>query len=357
MPSKFAIKLTEKLVQPPDVLVRILVMSLTLVLITGVFNYPGVTHANSQEDTRVLYGWVINGTKAMGVEGLIVVLHENDINGRNERTATSGPSGAFQFEISYDAQISYGVSVKWMGALYGTDLDLSEGSPEPVTLTVYDATSDNGLLMGGMTSLLISDVDGPTETVWALEIVQIINESSLTYVPGPEPMNLLRFGLPPGAAELQVDTSIIGADFLQVDRGFALTAAVPPGEHNIMFAYNFPYSGNKASFVKTLRYGASHVRVLASVELAGLNVDGLQGGRVMIGNREYNVYEIINVPRETTLSVVLSELPQASLIDLIGHRMKRLGFEYLAPIGLGVMLTAILGFSVWRRRGGTVEAD
>jgi hypothetical protein len=357
MLSKSGIRLTKKLAQRKSLLVRTLVWSLSLILVTGVLKYPAITRADSQEDMRVLEGRIINGTKEVGAEGLMVVLHENGISGRNERTATSGPSGAFRFQISYDAQVEYGVSVEWMGALYGTDLDLSGGSPEPVTLTVYDATSDRSVLIGGASSLLISDVDAAAETIWALEIVQIINESSLTYVPGLEPMNLIRFGLPPGAAGLQIDTSILGADVLQVDRGFALTASVPPGEYDIMFAYNFPYSGNETSFVKTIRYGASQIRVLASVDLVGLVVDELEGGKAKIGSREYKVYEGTNIPKETVLSVVLLGLPQASLIDRIGHRMKGMRFEYLAPIALGVMLATSLGLAVWKRRGTAVEVD
>ena len=67
--------------------------------------------------------------------------------------------------------------------------------------------------------------------MYALEIVNVVNIGDRTYVPGPEPMNLLRFGLPAGSSELQIDTQLIAADALQVDRGFALTANVPPVEH------------------------------------------------------------------------------------------------------------------------------
>ena len=294
---------------------------------------------------------MVNGTDGIGVEGLTVVLHENRTTGRSERTAKSGADGGFRFDVSYDSEVAYGVSVTRLGALYGANLDLSGGSPEPVSLTVYDATSDDSLLQVGASSLLISSVDGASETVWALEIVQVLNESDLAYIPGPDPMSLLRFGLPKGARELQVDTSLLAADVLQVDRGFALTAAVPPGQHDVMFAYNFPYSGDETFFDKTLRYGASNVRVLAPVELADLAVDGLDGQRVSIGGREYTVYEGDDVPRGAVLSVALGGLPRASLSDRVGQRLKSLRLEYLAPAALGVILAAILGFAVWRRRG------
>ena len=91
--------------------------------------------------------------------------------------------------------------------------------------------------------------------MYALEIVNVVNASDRTYVPGAEPMNLLRFGLPPGAKGLQIDTSLVGADAIQVDRGFAVPANIPPGEHEVMFAYHFGYEGQSVTLDKSYLYG------------------------------------------------------------------------------------------------------
>ena len=181
-----------------------------------------------------------------------------------------------------------GVSLQYKGAVYGEIVGIVDGLTLPVAITVYDSSNDELLIEASSASLLFARVDRATQTLWALEIVKLVNDSDLTYIPGSGPMDLLRFGLPPDADNLTVDTGLIGADVLQVDRGFAVVAPVPPGEHEVMYAYSFPYDGEELDLTKSLLYGAAGLRILVPEEVGGLSGAG-EIERVTIGERPYRV--------------------------------------------------------------------
>jgi len=178
-------------------------------------------------------------------------------------------------------------------------------------------------------------------------------------------MSFLRFGLPVGAQGLQVDTALPGADFIQVDQGFALLASVPPGEHEVMYIYRFPYSGTEAEFTKSLRYGADLLRVLAPEEV--LSLSGSELGvveTVTIGDRQYRLLQAAGFARGAQVSVRLTELPETESVQRPewvatppGEGLNRIRFEYVAPVALGMFIVAIMGFAVWRQINDRREAQ
>ena len=318
----------------------------------AVWAWPTVV-AEAQERQLTVEGRVANGTSAeSSVEGLSVALHRVSATGRDDVETLTDNAGGFRFDgIALDPEVAYGVSVIYQGALYGVDLDTSSGSPPLVTLTVYDATHDDGAVSASLASVLFASADKESQTVSALEIVKIVNDSNQTYVPGPEPMNLLRFGLPPEARGLQVDTSLPGADYAQVDRGFALLASVPPGEHEVMYAYDFPYSGDSAAFSKSLLYGAESLRILAPEGELGLSGSELgETGAVKLGGRPYQLIEAVGLPRGSRIAVTLQGLPELSAYGGFRQRLKSIRFEYSVPVALGMLMLCAFGFVFWRRR-------
>ena len=220
----------------------------------------GTLPAAAQEalQLRDVTGTIVNGTaNSLPAFGLTVTLHRQTATTYEESTTTTDTKGTFRFEdIPLDPEALYGVTVRYQGVVYGTDIDLRPESIPPVTVNIYETSDDQSLLSVSSSSLLIPQVDKIARDVYALEIVNVVNSSDRTYVPGAEPMNLLRFGLPPGAKGLQIDTSLVGADAIQVDRGFAVPANIPPGEHEVMFAYHFGYEGQSVTLDKSYLYGA-----------------------------------------------------------------------------------------------------
>ncbi len=310
------------------------------------------TPARAQEATFAVEGRVENGTSGVAAASVEVVLHTVRGAARTDEPTLTDDQGAFRFDdVPLDPAAAYGVSVVYQGALYGMDLDTSAGPPEPVTLTIYESTHDDGAVRAVLASVLFASADREEQTVAALEIVRIVNESNQTYVPGPEPMNLLRFGLPPDARNLEVDTTLPEADYAQVDRGFALLAGVPPGEHEVLYSYSFPYAGGSAEFTKSLLYGAEHLRVLAPEGELSLSSGELgEAGSVVLGGRPYHLIEAWDLPRGDRVTVRLEDLPELS-----GPESVRQWFESVPPeasaLGiLGVVIVCAFGVVVWRRR-------
>ena len=347
----------------PRIGVRDTLWALAASLVLALATAGGAVHAQSQ--LRTVEGVVSNATPGGdSVSEQTVTLHRVTSTGFEDLTTTTDGAGAFSFaDFEYDPAVSYGVSVRFHDAIYGTDLDLTGGSPEPVTITVYDGTSDDAIVSTISASLLLADADPSDQTLAALEIVRLANRSDRAYVPGEGVMELLRFGLPSGATDLALDTALIGADYVQVDRGFALLASVPPGEHEVMFSYRFPYEASRFTLEKSYRYGADKVRILAPEEVVSISSASLgQPSPVTIGERQYQVVESEGLTRGASVSIDLDGLPMASAGQRIGSRLPDLKFEYAAPAALVALMAGLLIYgAVWRTdrasRAGASDAE
>ena len=150
-----------------------------------------------------------------------------------------------------------------------------------------------------------------------------------------------------------METRLQGADIIVVDAGFALTASVPPGTNEVMFAYSFPYSGAEATVVRSFLYGAESVRVLAPVDLLEIAVEELGEPEIIrIGERDYWKYDGADMPRRSHISVELLGLPTGSSIDRLRGRLEGVRFEYAAPVGLGILMALAVAFALWKRAPG-----
>ena len=330
--------------------------SIYVALLATAFALTVAVHASAsaQQSPLSVSGHVVNGSPDSGsVVGLAVTLHMQGETTYDNKVTITDNDGRFTFDgIVYDPALVYGVSVRYQDALYGAEVSLANGTPPPVTIEVYDAVYEQDVIRVGSASLLFADADRMTQTVSALEIVKVINDSDYTFVPGSGgPMSLLRFGLPPGAEGLQVDTRLLGADVVQVDRGFAVIGSVPPGEHDIMFTYAFPYDGAETTFTKNFPFGADSLRVLSPNEVLTLASEEIGVPEpVTIGERPYQLIETAGIERGRRIDVQLSGLPRTTLADRAQNAVTNASYEYLAPALLAIFLTALIPFAIIRHR-------
>ena len=339
---------------------RLVVLAASALLVIAASSGAGIGTADAQSALRTVEGTVKNGTVGGGdVSGQPVMLHRVGVSRLEDISTTTDESGAFRFdEVEYDPELRYGVSVRYQDAVYGTDIDLSDGSPDHVELIVYDATHDDTIVSAASASLLLASADGTDQTVGALEIIRLANRSDRTYVPGSGVMELLRFGLPPGATDLTLDTFLIGADYVQVDRGFALLASVPPGEHEVMFSYRFPYESEQFSLSKTYRYGAEKLRILAPEEVVSISSEMLAAPQpVQIGERQYQVIEAEGLERGAAISLNLDGLPLTTTGQRISGSFKDIRFEYAAPVALVLLMAALLVYGAMWRSNATARDE
>ena len=283
------------------------------------------------------------------LDGLSVVLHENSADILGETEYKLSENNEFIFEnIIYDPNKQYGVSIIFKGALYGLNLDLSLGSISDLEIEVFEPIRSDELLKASLVSILINSVNVETKSISVLEIIKLVNDSDLTYVPGPAPMQLLRFSLPEGAYNLMIDSSLLGAEIFQVDKGFGLSASLIPGEHDIFFSYDMPYDSKTYQISKNLRYGAEILRVVAAVDLVSLG-ETSHGDfeESLIGERKYNVLEVANIVKEEGLLVTLEDLPIPSAPQRFSTAFKSIRWELAVPVALGIIVIFSAGTIIW----------
>jgi hypothetical protein len=327
---------------------------LVLLVALGSLFWAGMDMSVQAQEAPLLVveGEIANATPGGdGVSGIAVTFHMQSASVHDHSESLTDDAGRFRFDgITFDPTLVYGMSVKYQGALYGMDIDLSQGSPAPIAVDVYDATDSQDGLFFASESVLFASADESSRTVSTLEIIMLVNDSQLTYVPGSGPMELLRFGLPEDASDLRLETTLVGADFIQVDLGFALLASVPPGEHELMYSYVFPYDGAEASFIRTLRNEVKQLRVLAPIEVLKLSSDRFGDPEtVAIGDRPYQLLEADGLEVGDVVSFTLGGLPQPTLRDDISGLFDGVRFEYAAPVSLGLVMVSILAYALWRR--------
>ena len=321
------------------------VVAAVLILIIA----AGGAAAAQDGSTVTVEGTVLDGTAGGHVGPGLPVFLVSSAGPEHEMRAVTDEDGMFRFDAPPPPDGErLGVSVQYQGAVYGELVQIVQGLTLPITITVYDASDDETLLEASSASLLFARVDRATQTLWALEIVKLVNDSDRTYIPGPGPMQLLRFGLPADADDLTVDTALIGADVLQVDRGFAITAPVPPGEHDVMYAYSIPYDGTEMELTKSLPYGAAGLRILVPEEVGGLSGAG-EIERVTIGDRPYRLLSGTDLARGAKVPYRLVSLPQATIADRAMQGLDWIRLEYAAIVGLGLVMASLIAYALVRR--------
>lgn len=283
------------------------------------------------------------------LHGFSVIFHENSEDLFGETEYKLQEDNEFIFEnIIYDPNKQYGVSVIFKGALYGMNLDLSMGSISDLEIQVFESIRSDELLKASLVSILINGVNIETKSISVLEIIKLVNDSDLTYVPGPAPMQLLRFSLPEGAYNLVIDSSLVTAEIFQVDKGFGLSASLPPGEHNIFFSYDMPYESNTYEISKNLRYGADILRIVSAVDLVGLgNTSHGNFEETLIGDRKYNVLEVSDIKKGENLLVTIKGLSTPSTAQRFSSTFKSIRWELAVPVALGIIVIFSASTIIW----------
>ena len=112
----------------------------------------------------------------------------------------------------------------------------------PVTLWVYDSTSDKSLIRGeGMHVTLDFDQNG---TVHVVESMMFVNPSSLVITPVSSKTPILMFELDGQASSLAFIDEMNSGIYRMVPGGFGDWRPILPGTvHQVMFEYDLPFNG------------------------------------------------------------------------------------------------------------------
>ena len=325
------------------------ILTLGVSVFIGVILSQSYLLASEPENYRV-NGKIKNGSSNGEIPaGLSVALHSEHLEkGAGMFHTFTEADGSFEFpSIEVEEDTLYGVSVIHQGATYTQNVNPSDGAP--VEIEVFDAVDSDDVVAGFNASVLFTNVDPMTRRVSIMEMITLINESRLTYVPDGGPMDLLRFGLPGGSDQLIVDTNLPGADWIQVDRGFALIASVPPGKHEVMYVYSVPYENSFLEYEKTWRYGTSSLRVVSEEDLVEFQTDlGVDYQSVEIGGIDYRVQEAPDIQRGLKTVFRLTDLPAPTFRQSLSQGYNAMRYEFVGPVSLAILLSVGGLYGTWR---------
>ncbi|MDE2801560.1 MAG: hypothetical protein OXK21_01590 [Chloroflexota bacterium] len=308
---------------------------------------------------ETISGVVRNGTAGgEAPAGLWVTLRYQLESGELvEHDTVTQPDGSFTFTgLPAQGRPGFEVRTDYLGVEYAHRA-LGEPLEGPLQLTVYELTSDFDILSVVDDTLAVTGADGQRRRFAVLEAVKIRNPSDRTFVADTltdGPMSMVRFSLPEGASDLEVEASLPGGHVLQVDRGFALTMPVPPGDHDILYVYRVPYEESFKQYTPNFPMGAETFRVMVIEGVAESSGPGMRvADNVTIGETEYRVLEAGPLPPGQRAAVMLSDLPQPTLLQRAENAVRSDGFRRGAlPGALGVVLVVAVGVVLLRRRRG-----
>ena len=306
---------------------------------------------------ETISGVVRNGTAdAEAPVGLWVTLRYQVGSGELvEHDTLTQPDGSFTFTgLPPQGRPGFEVRTDYLGVEYANRA-LGEPLTGPLELTVYEITSDFSVLSLVDDTLAVTGADGSRREFAVLEAVRVRNGSDRTFradTLNDGPMSMVRFSLPEGASALDVEAAVPGGHVLQVDRGFALTIPVPPGDHDILYVYRVPYDGSIKQYTPNFPMGAGSFRVMLANGLAQGSGPGMRAvDDVTIGETTYQVLEAGPLAPGQRAAVRLSGLPQPTLLERAENAVRSDGFRRGAlPGALGVVLVLAVGVVLLRRR-------
>ena len=319
---------------------------------------PGRIDAQPAEEFSI-DGRVVNGTEGADLPGQLLVLMlvtgaDGLLSGTGQ--AVAGADGRFTLEnVKPVDGGNYTLSVDYGGVFYTSALAMDD-LPDEVTLTVHEPTQDYRLIGVERQVMVLAAIDSGSRMINAIEFIRVENASDLTLMPDltlPAQISFLRFALPPDASEVNVQSSLRGGDVISIGSGFALTAAVPPGNHSVDFSYSFPYEGSDMSYRQSLPQGAGVFQVLVPERFGEISVPGLMPVEsIDIQGTRYRAWEGRDIAPGQGLQLELANLPQPGLAARIGKAVAVGTFWQIAiPSALGAALAALLALGLVRRSG------
>ena len=336
------------------------IIAATLAVVTLLPVAPAVLQAQGSS-TLAVSGRVVNGTAGGGVPSdVTVLLHRFGVESGSVdtfETVTNG-TGEFRFENvpTPEAGDSLALAADYGETRYTEVISPAELS-EPSQLTVYEFTRDVGVVETTEQSVIVAGIDVATRRMAIVQLFTLENRGDTTLVPdlSAPPMigqfSFLRFSLPANATDLDVSTDLVGGEVIPVGTGFAITAPVHPGRHQVSFTFTIPYEGDEVTWRDNTLQGAETFTLLIPEEFGNIGVGGLApDDGFTVGAVSYRVWRADNLAPGEGVNLTLSGLPEPSWLTRLGNPLSEVRFWYGAiPVLVAATLAGLLAWGIWRR--------
>src|SRR5436309_4268704 len=230
-------------------------------------------------------------------------------------SATTDARGSYAFgNLSTGKTISYSLYIRYRGAQYNSALITLNTKPlQQVNLTVYQATTSTANMAIVRATILLHKPDAQKGIIPVSALIIFRNLDLRTYVGSLDASrgkpNALRFSLPHTARNVSLGQGFNGYKAIQVDRGFASDAAVPPGDSQFAFTFDVPYTTSSYDFDYTVVYPTVQLALLIPPEIHATS-DTLTGqGPVTANQKTYSLLQANALLANKQVHVQLEGLP------------------------------------------------
>ena len=296
-------------------------IAVALVLLTGcAFVY--VSPAARAQSVGRIDGQLVDGSnKNAPLAGQRVTLQMAQGNTASDlSSATTDGHGTFSFTgLSTDKTISYAVYLRYQGAQYTSAVVSLDTKPvQQVNLAVYEATTSMANIAIVRATILLHTADKQKGIVPVSELFIFRNLDSRTYVGSLDASqgkpNALRFSLPHTARNVSLGNGFDGYTTVQVDRGFASNAAIPPGDSQFAFTFEMPYTASSYDFDYTAVYPTVLLTFLAPPEIQASSDTLTSQGSATSNQQTYNLLQAKALLANKELHVQLDGLPTLPIV-------------------------------------------
>lgn len=305
-------------------------------------------------DTATISGVVVNGTHAHApVAGQSVTLQVavSHTSAKDVAQTTTDTHGHFTFSgLDGSGATTYAVYTQFQQGTFASDaVTFTNGTAQPVTLTVYDGTNSDAHVRIALTTILLSEPNTHDGLIPVGEVLTFDNSGDTAYIPTTAPANgmpmgLLRFAVPPSARNLALGEGFAGAQVIQVGTGFGTTATVPPGKSQFAFAFDLPYTDTTAVLDYKTEYRTDQVAVLVPPGMHATSGDLAAQPAVQAAGQSYNLFTRSTLPASAQLTLRLVGLP-------LPGEDPTLQFAPLLAVGGGLVLLLAVLLLLYLRRG------
>lgn len=230
-------------------------------------------------------GVLVNGTSGgSGVAGqeLTLKIYVNDTEA-GSLTARANAEGRFEFGgLDTGPAYAYQVTLTYQEADYRSPLLRFDTGEVVITsgITVYDATTDVGVVSVAMSHLIVYLEPG---FLLVKEYLVFVNETDRTFI-GSETAaadgkrETLRFLLPRGAAELTPYLGLMDCCIIGAESGFSDTMPLLPGAREVAYSYRVGYDASGYDLRHGVSYPTASFNLLVSGQETLVSGEGLTEG-------------------------------------------------------------------------------
>ena len=341
--------------------VRVMALALIIaLLVISQLHSAELPVASAQSPPTEIVGLITNGTDGGVVpENMEVLLMSIDLASNQiieQESTTVDEDGIFRFtNLVSGPGLSYRVVAN--AGVYTPSIDLAGVENwSNVRIKIYDVTASLEDISLDSYVLMVPSIDARGRQAGILTVINVNNTGDRIWMPDIDDPNLtgldlLRFNLPEGFADLAVESELPPGNILQIDTGFAMTNPVPPGSSAILISYIISYEDDAFDFNLKLPYGADQVRVLLP-EDAGL-VEAAQLGSlesVVVADNVFNSLEGNNFAVDDQISVSFTGLPRPTALQSLADFFEGRTYVIIIIWVVGIAFLSILGYALYSSR-------